>query len=344
MHANRKQLLDRRALRNRKAFSVSPQIFLVVIVGSIGIVWVVALALLSFLDRGNAPNQAMVHGFVDSSVDLWPNDRQSGELLNILVSCIPEEKNDETCRERRKEESATQQIALARPPGLLGKIMQNFVEKLVESHPIEHDAAELIPTTHVPLDHSFTKIIRFAVLPILLEAADLALSTTDPSFTKQQITVSDIEEIVRLLIHWHCRLMDIANDTAFLTLSAKRALSRPQEAAKEIGSFIGFDIDKGEDWMSGKSVDRRASLAMERIDECSNFISELQAMTPRRNLQELANTIVHNEIASGKCGDAGSDERFQSTRVTQIVRKILGPDHDAICKEFPAISLCASSI
>ncbi|GKY93085.1 hypothetical protein MPSEU_000276800 [Mayamaea pseudoterrestris] len=346
---NRKQLLDRRALRNRKTLSVGPPIFLLVFVGSIGLVWLLALTMISLFDNQSFKSKqdlysASPHSFTDAAIDLWPSDRQSTTLLDMLVSCLPEHDNDEICRQRRIPGSTIQQIALARPPGRLGIVMQHFVKQVIERHSLTDDEVKLVPVTHVERDHKFTKIVRFAVLPILLEAVDLALETTDSSFTTKEISISDIEATVRLLIHWHCQLSEIASDTAFLTLSAKKVLSRPTESVKEIANFVGFGVEKKEDWMTGKAVDDRAAKALDRIDECSEFISKLQQQTPKQDLQALFNKIIHDTIAKEECGNMEMDAMLHKSRVPRIARHMLGPDSDTVCDEYPAIAYCTSKL
>lgn len=347
MYVNKRHLWDRRALRHRKTLSVGPRIFLVVIVASIGIVWMLAAVMLVAFEqrRGGISSKhygMLSQGFIDVSIDLWPSDKQSNILLDMLVSCLPSSEFDETCQQKRQSLNI-QRIALVRPPGLISSVMEDFVTELVETHPMKDDRAELIPVAFVPADHSFTKVIRFAVLPSLLEAADLIFETLDSSFTKEQVTISDLEDVVRLLIHWHCRQSHIADDTAMLTISTKQVMSRPNDCAKGIGKFIGFSIGKGEDMMCGKSADRRAAQAIVRIDECSDFVSKLQKQNPRANLQVLVDSVIRDTIVDDKCGRTDTHEQWQRRRVSHIASQLLGPDSHTICDEYPMISPCSKA-
>lgn len=279
---------------------------------------------------------------IDRPIDIWPNDRQSETSLSLLTSCLPESDPDKTCRLRRKPGASSQNVGVVRPPGLFGMLLQSFVEEVVSSHPIQHDEAILNPINFIQEGHEFTNVVRLSVLPMLLQAADLMLDAADTNTTDHsQFTTSDVEETIRELVQWHCHLSKIANDTALLTLSGKKILSRPREAARELGNFLGFQIDRhDESLMNGEPANFRAKLALQRIDECASLLQQLQQRNPEQDLQDMADNVVRNVLVNDGCRNIDDSVHSNKNRVTTVMRHLLGPDSANVCETFSTIKAC----
>jgi hypothetical protein len=327
-----------------KVKSVGP-LLLCIVASLVGAVWTLRVVYV-YVAKGTPD---IYLGSLNANVDVWPSDMQPRS--DMFVNCIPG--RDGKCGQKPLEKGVKERIGVFRSPGSLGHLMELIVTDLVNKHKGDSQL-ELISTTPVkPNNLKYSKLIQISIQPILLEATNLALGTVDSEHPRDQITVADVLEIVRLLTNWHCRLTSTAGDYPLLTVTAKRILARPLDVAKAIASFLGLEPPQGKS-RSEKS-DLFADHAFLLIDECTDFLNSLNAKTyhnrrtneglPHSNdLNEMADQVIENELDSGECGStAREDQRFISTRVTVIVRQFLNDDRELTCEQYPSIGMCKQS-
>ena len=177
--------------------------------------------------------------FPGDLVDVWPDnnpfrnsnsphtkkdpqkDTTNANVLTQVVStnCLPSE-HAAICQQRKQSpDSSTERIGILRPPGVWGDIFETFVIQYVEMSRTEYTDMDLISTSHMDttIPHSFTKILRPAVLPLTLAALDLVLycetnDKTDHIGTASS-NVDHVLDVVRQLVRWHCQLSHVAIST-----------------------------------------------------------------------------------------------------------------------------------
>jgi hypothetical protein len=182
----------------------------------VGILWTIGVAIFSFTltDRSEKKGTSLFPDFPVGGTTLWPDDKTNQYFKASLRDC---ESDAGKCKERIKAGSSQKRIAILRPPGVFGRSMENFVTQVVENHSTEKVDISLLSTSHIESEHTYTKVVRVATLPLLLEAIDLALLTVDGDYTADQIKRKDILGVVRQLVRWHCHLSQVASDSALTT-------------------------------------------------------------------------------------------------------------------------------
>lgn len=188
---------------------------------------------------------------------------------HMLQQCLPSEKVH--CRRsgpQSTEMANTERIAILRPPGRLGRIMEDYVTSYIldKSSTDEDDSKITIiaqpnheATTTGTIDHdwtSYTKMIRPVVMPILLEVFDLVIQTTtntaatideDPHSLMDSITIPDIITTLRILVQYHCyvgQLATVSSSQAHLptlTVSLHQLMTYPQEVNDALMEFLTLD-------------------------------------------------------------------------------------------------------
>jgi hypothetical protein len=150
--------------------------------------------------------------FPDAVLDLWPRqyritpsnttthnndnaDSVEQQLQRVaLRNCLPSD--SVYCHERWI--GTTQHVAILRPPGVLGSILEDFVLSYIDASRTED--MDMVVKVHsavsVVHDYTLTQVIRPTVLPILLHAMDLILETLDGDFTIVDVTVRDVVSVV----------------------------------------------------------------------------------------------------------------------------------------------------
>jgi hypothetical protein len=142
---------------------------------------------------------------------------------------------------------------LLRPPGLLGELFERFVAEVFLSDVVDPNddesgsdgpKLELIKTSHVPpygygKTHGFTKILRFTVMPLSLAALDLVLAEIEKShISKDTVSFSDVQQALKQLIRWHCRLSHVAAHTALMTTTLDDLITDPWEMEAKVRAFL----------------------------------------------------------------------------------------------------------
>ncbi len=186
---------------------------------------------------------------------------------HMLQQCLPSEKIQ--CRRsgpQSTETSTMERIAILRPPGRLGRIMEDYLTNyILEKSSTDEDDSKMtiiaqpnheITTT---IDHdwtSYTKMIRPVVMPILLEVFDLVIQTTtntatiiddDPHSLVDFITIPDIITTLRILLQYHCYVGQLATASSShlhlptLTVSLHQLMTYPQEVNDALMEFLTLD-------------------------------------------------------------------------------------------------------
>lgn len=290
----------------------------------------------------------------DSSIDLWPHQISSNTRYDteeeiqlqalMLQNCLPFE--NAACLER-VEDGKTQQIGVLRPPGAFGKVFEDFVLRYIDMSrtPDLEMVVRVSPSVEVVADYSLTKILRPAVVPILLEAIDLVLETLGDDFAARQVTVDDLVGVVRLLIRWHCRLALLSDTTALLTLAFDGVMAYPMQAGKELTEFLGLHHENQENLEM--NMDEFAETVFHRIDACTEFLRLLTSSKPGSpRIDDVLKHAVREEIGSGKRCDTRPvrpDEFIAASRVTELVGHFLDGSPETVCPKYPLARLCVQS-
>lgn len=241
-------------------------------------------------------------------VDLWPDDRHSTRYRRSLPSRIPvleeedvEEEGEEADNNNHNNLSI-QRVALVHPPGRLGDVFVEYITRVVHLQP-QHETngganekdgekttirSKSIPPPQIELvstvqlmaskkeddgtKQPYTKIIRLATLPVLLEAVDILLAHPGSGPMSTAISEQDILDLVRQLVRWQCHVTnysplpppppkhlndqqqhDESNsnndqiDTAvlvipLLTITLDRMMGFSSMTTKKVQSFLGLPI------------------------------------------------------------------------------------------------------
>jgi hypothetical protein len=310
----------------------------------VGILWTVGVALFSFTlnDRSEKKGTPIFPDLPVGGAALWPDERTNLDFKASLRDC---ESDVVKCKERIQAGSSQQRIAILRPPGVFGRSMENFVTQAVANHAIEKVDILLIPTSHIELEHTYTKVVRVATLPLLLEAIDLALLTVDADYTADQISREDILEVVRQLVGWHCHLSQVASDTALTTLTFGRGMSLPTRTAKALTSFFSFA--ETDDVKEEIDMEDSAEQIVRRIDQCTKLASKINdSEKSARKLDDDVDRVIQEELQNGACSSTIPSLHTGSipfTRVTEIVGHFLDINKDSssiICGKYPHVPMC----
>jgi hypothetical protein len=311
----------------------------------VAILWTIGVALFSFTlnDRSEKKGTALFPDFPVGGAALWPDDKTNPYFKASLRDC---ESDAVKCKERIQAGSSQQRIAILRPPGVFGRSMEKFVMQAVENHSKENVDMLVIPTSHIESEHTYTKVVRVATLPLLLEAIDLALLTVDEDYTADQINREDILGVVRQLVGWHCHLSQVASDTALTTITFGRAMSLPTRTAKALTSFLSFA--ETDDAREEVDMEASAEQFVLRIDQCTTLASKFKdSEESARKLDDDVDRVIQEELRNDACRSTipflhtGS---IPFTRVTEIVGHFLDINEDSssiICGKYPNVPICA---
>lgn len=312
--------------------------------------------------------------YPDFFVDLWPDDRLVS-FHNTLLNCIPEYEDDpKKCQvklRKSKNDTATnnndklvQRIAVASPPGKLGEIFVEFVTRVVNLHktrnPPEYEI-ELVPTTHViPVSNNneYSKIVRLATLPILLQATDLAMTAKAAILAEQKpqstttiiqpdISIHDLMDITRQLIHWQCHqsqlVLDPDHSTALLTITLDRMMAFPSITTRKLQKFLDLEpFEKPKDNRIG-GTDHFSLVVMETVNAASSLVQDLSmnnnnldagkddgsessssTSTNRRrqqqlNMEEMVNNVIDEELQASDRETGGACQSIHSFGTTSPI-------------------------
>jgi hypothetical protein len=137
-------------------------------------------------------------------------------------------------------------------------------------------------------DSKYTRIVRIATQPLMLDAIDLALEASE---SPHDVTAEDAVCVLRMLVRWHCLHNAVADsnvvvqgarapsDAPLLTITAQSILSRPSDARKQLAWFVGRRSTKIMPGDAGGAangwLDDVAHRVVARIDECSAVAARL---------------------------------------------------------------------
>ena len=310
---------------------------------------------LSSTKQGNTPDDAE---YPNSFVDIWPDDSKNDGFYETLWNCIPQAGKETPCHVRyfgsnnNSNQDKLQRVAIARPPGRLGKAFEVYLQHLINHHPNEAMQIELIPIHHsMDLQHNYSKIIRFTTVPVLLEAADLALVSASNS---RNIKMEEVENIARQLVRWHCHLsQNAAAGTPLLTITLDRLMGYPQASIKRLQSFLGLIPYDDPKQNKIDFLDDMALIVMDTIDEASSLLMSLDSShgkALRENIQPQLDQVIQSEVKASKnnkeCQDI-QDGSMATTEPSKLMSHFLSPDRDisdaSICRQYQGSVLCATT-
>jgi hypothetical protein len=336
-------------------------------------------------------------------VNLWPNDggaQDEGKAMPAFVSCTDEDAGNDPCRLSKLNDEAAdtthlERVGILRVPGRLGSALENAVRIMIVNQTKASSSSagarsnvELLPTSFVETvsdvekqdGSKYSRIIRIATQPLLLDVIDLAL---DASESKEQISTEDLLCILRLLVQWHCHHNDVATaastsetvreqrkDAApVLTLSAQLILSHPSEVRKQLSWFLNRKARDVTEKRINEWMDDVSHRILERVDECSATATALlQRRHPQQDLHQMVQAVVREEAAicsSHKSDKAGQSESLAAALTTarcdargdsqlvEIAEILLSvpeahdlrrKDSTSLCGRFPDIQFCLSHL
>jgi hypothetical protein len=284
--------------------------------------------------------------------ELWPDDYASKAIFDSLKGCDPN-KEDEGRKCPRQPASPTgshHRIGLLYPPGSLSYMFTQFIKDVVRLHAMPDTDLELIPTTHIRRvdQHNFTKVIRLAILPLMLSASDTILSTLDESFPMKGVTIDDLTLATRQLIRWHCHLSRVAKNTPLMTMTLADLVENPWEAELNVRSFLSLephDPNNSNEWAE-KHVDEDEMMASleEMVKYCSSLFEHLEKTITTRKIQQLIKGVIDEELQSNALACKTVSEGITGESiVSQTLGAFLSPDaqlSNAICKKRAFTPIC----
>jgi hypothetical protein len=306
-------------------------------------------------------------------IDIWLQSTNLKMLLDPHVeatltqymeqSCLPYESNKKNaldpavCR-NRKGNGIADRIGVLRPPGLLGNVFQDYVMQFLDkSRDDDANEEDVIFQAH-PWNGEppvFTKILRPVVMPILLEAIDLTLQTTDDDvggFSPDNVVLDDLIGVLRLLIRWHCRMARVATNTALLSVSLHGLMTHPHEVDRDLTDFFEFANDlSGDKWHA--HMDAYAETVFSCVDTATLFLNALRSRTQSTTLSfiDKIRAAVRDETDGDFCTQHANDNSFpitrgiatSSSRVFSLVGGFFDGSTLAACERHPKAKMCGAA-
>jgi hypothetical protein len=276
--------------------------------------------------------------------DLWPYDKNTEEYRDSLKNCYPED--DGTTNEDQqktdcqvtlfpdnngntiKGQLLKKRVALVRPPGRLGDVFVEFVTRVVRLH--EHQDDGLIQIEVIPITQQqalknnnkdqppeYSMIIRLATLPVLLQAADIALTLQeeegDDTPPLLSLSMKDLMELMQYEIRWQCH-MNHKRDIAMLTITLDRFMGSPISTTQQLQMFLDLPttvLPNNKQQQSRKKInmDDLSLIVTDRVDKGSALVEELannknklEKNTRTQQVQDLRN-LVDQEVAASQGGN-----------------------------------------
>lgn len=269
-------------------------------------------------------------------IDLFPDDLQHEPFFNTLKSCLPNGA-EKKCKQFVPD-NHIQRIAILSPPGALGFVFESFIDEVVRLHSTEEQQAtfELIKTSHVPpygygKTHGYTKIIRLASLPLRLAASDLVLEESTTALghhSMDDITIRDLDQALRQVVRWHCRLSHVAAHTATMTISLENLLEDPWEEEYQVRTFLNLKEEDHslEDHLKQEhhiDEDELAGSMDEIVRRSTLLLLRLTRMNPNTKLEQVLDQAVNDELATTKNLDAWPCKSFWTfpEEITEISKR-----------------------
>lgn len=273
------------------------------------------------------------------SIELWPDHHYhydpniEEKILDIYYDCIPVENSD--CRERVKVvdsngdgKSIIQKhtIAILRPPGILGDVVEKFVLELIQKSESANDNTHIEftihKTSHIDPENyqQYTKVIRPSILPFLLEASDLALrsteSTSNPTgsaktndeYHPADITIYDLLGIIRQIMRWHIRISySVGKDTALYTIPFDRMMAYPADIEKDMRKFLNLyptyqqpstSHHNEHPKMNHVQMDKFAEKVIQRVDACNALVMRIMKddSFSASTIHKMVDDVIQEEL------------------------------------------------
>lgn len=298
------KLSPRKRRSRRQAWDSPGLLLLVAACIVIGVRFLTAKVLESASEESAWEDSSSEESYPGAFIDLWPDDRNTESYRNSLLNCVPgfDYKDDlHDCRVRMPE-NGTAMVALARPPGLLGDIFEECMKKVLKLTAAQPSTfpIQFVPTTEViGPDHGYSMIIRMATLPVLLEAADIALGLNETGKADLSgFSLADLVDIIRYTLRWQCHITERVQDTALLTITLDRMIGYPTSTAKKLQIFLGM---KPEDSKKSRlSLKQQPLVVMDRINTGSAFISTLFPSVPAEKLLKVVAQLLEEELEASE--------------------------------------------
>ncbi|CAB9518716.1 expressed unknown protein [Seminavis robusta] len=240
----------------------------------------------------------------DSFVDLWPNDRNEG-YRKALQSSTVLNTNDLQLEKLSSNNSNKRRVALVRPIGRLGDVFVEFVTRVVQKYHNKQDAdssIELVPVLPLSSDvmDDFSLAIRLTTLPVVLQAADIAL-TLSHNHSPPLLLLDDLMDLMRYEMRWQCHLQTTLH-LPLLTITLDRLMGFPTKTIRQVLQFLNLDDDDEEETPPAKDsskhnsnnkhlridMDDLALIVMDRVNGGSALVQQLISTTTAQsdNTQE----------------------------------------------------------
>jgi hypothetical protein len=353
-----------------RLYGFTPVVIIVTFIIGLTFVWMVIVITGPSIQQSRLMNISAVESSFslfnlpsDDDVDLWldATNRKTkiDPILDVVLrqrmqqSCLPYDNNNENsapsdvCQTRK--DGSTDRVGIIRPPGILGNIFEDCIVKYINQSRAD-DTGMIVfvqpnPYTLNGERFTWTKILRPVVMPILLEAIDLSLQTTGADFSPDDILLEDILCTIRLLVRWHCRLTQIASNTALLSISMQRLMAYPKEVEQDLTEFL--DLHHSRQEKLHLNMDTYAEAVFQRIDVCTTFLRQLRARSRSASISDLLNSVVREELNNEYCSSATIADSFnqisvgvKESRVTDIVGNFLNGSFEVACKRYPQAHAC----
>ena len=200
------------------------------------------------------------------------------QLQSVMRSCLGSKCFDEKMQ-------SLDRVGILSPPMGLGDVLMDFLDR------VEVGDATVVHDTNVPpygygKNHGWSRIVRI-VRPTIPHAYEI--------LTRHAVVSEKLmDQQVRQLVRWHCRLSHVAAHTKMLTVFETDLRERPRVELEKIISFIGGSIksrDKGSVIAHvNKFRDRimQASVAWETIPEAYANAGKRAIVDEMTSTQELS--------------------------------------------------------
>lgn len=308
--------------------------------------------LLSQLHR-NTLQETIVPIPIDATkiVDLWPDDGHKGAeyYRSSFRDCVPTSNNEHQqstkndgsssnhCQVRvmdnqhdsnngNEKSNPIQRVALVHPPGKLGDVFVEYVTRILNltdgaAHSIELVSISQLLAPQQQSTRPYSKIIRMATLPILLDATDLFLAHAEAAATTTNqdlaqhivnLTLQDVLDLVRQLVRWQCHMSNLSNNTALLTITLDRMMGFSSMTTKKVQSFLGLTPASENPKQNRIAMDDITLIVTDIIDQASSAVQKMlmkDTLThlTAASLNDRINAVIEEELTPRSSEDAGRD-------------------------------------
>jgi hypothetical protein len=245
----------------------------------------------------NRSLQVLDDSYPGAFVDLWPDDKNTEDYRHTLLNCIPG--LDDSCQlqleKKPGDDNPLLRVALVRPPGVLGDVFVEYVQKVLNLHAEKTHPIELVPTTGIiDANHDYSIIVRLVTLPPLLEVCDTVLKrnlTDKPS-------LDDLMGLVRYSIRFQCHITQRTQDTALFTVTLDRMMGFSSSTTKKLQKLFGITPHPD----SKKNRVDLKDLPLVIMDRVSSASALVQSVAPAPKMISILSQIMEEEVRNNKDG------------------------------------------